>query len=211
MPAVALPLSPEDPSLGRSLTIEEWADLDEDVEGEFVDGALVEEEMPSWLHEAIASWLHKFLSNWVDARGGFAFGAEGKFALSKKRGRKADVSAYLPGRPFPGRKGGSTKRPPSIVVEVVSPRPRDVRRDVVEKKKEYAAFGVTYYWIVDPQARTFEVYELGADGRYTVALSAAEGAYPVPGCEGLTLDLDDLWAAGDRLPDDEPEEEEEEG
>jgi Uma2 family endonuclease len=191
----------------RSMTLEQWADLDENVEGELVDGELVEEETPSVLHEAIAMWLSRMLGGWVHARGGFAFGAELKLAVSKRRGRKADVSAYLPGRPLPGRTVGATRRAPSIVVEIVSPRPRDVRRDVVDKKKEYAAFGVPYYWLVDPQARTFEVLELGADGRYTVALSAADGSHAIPGCEGLVLDLDDLWASGDRLPEAEPEEE----
>jgi Uma2 family endonuclease len=92
------------------------------------------------------------------------------------------VSAYLPDRPFPGKSRGATRRPPSLVVEILSPRPRDVRRDVVDKKKEYAAFGVTYYWIVDPQART-----------------------AIPGCEGLSLDLDAAWASADVLPDDEAE------
>jgi len=201
MPAVAdtVPL--------HSLTLEQWAALDEDVEGEFVDGALVDEEMPSALHEAIAAWLLRTLLLWVHPRGGMAFGAELKLALSKKRGRKADATAYLPGRALPGRNTGATRRPPSVVVEVVSPRPRDVRRDVIDKKKDYAGFGVPYYWLVDPQARTFEVFELGADGRYTVALSAAEGAQPIPGCEGLALDLDEMWAAGDRLPETEPEDE----
>jgi Uma2 family endonuclease len=189
----------------RRLTLEEWADLDEDEEGELVDGALVEEEMPSTLHAAIAACLSAMLGNWVAPLGGVAFGAELKLAVSARRGRKADVSAYLPGRPLPGRNQGATRRPPSVAVEIVSPRPRDVRRDVVEKKKEYAAFGVSYYGLVDPQARTFEVYELGADGRYTVALSAADGAHPVPGCEGLVLDLDEVWAAGDRLPEGDEE------
>src|SRR5215471_4245649 len=142
---------------GRSLTIEEWAAFDEDEEGELVDGRLEEEEMPTTLHEAIAAWLLWAMRTWVAPLGGFAFGPELKLIVGPRRGRKADASMYLPGRRLPGRHAGATKRPPSVVVEVVSPRPRDVRRDVVDKKKDYAALGVTFYWLVDPNARTFEV------------------------------------------------------
>jgi hypothetical protein len=87
MPAVA------DPVPLHSLTLEQWAALDEDVEGELVDGELVQEELPSVLHEAIAAWLLTVLRLWVHPRGGIAFGAELKLALSKQRGRKADISA----------------------------------------------------------------------------------------------------------------------
>jgi len=37
------------------------------------------------------------------------------------------------------------------------------------------------------------------DGKYAVALSAAEGEHDVPGCDGLRIDLDALWAEADRL------------
>ena len=48
--------------------------------------------------------------------------------------------------------------------------------------------------------RSLEIFELGADGRYAHALGASDGVVEkVPGCEGLTLDLDALWAAVDRL------------
>jgi Uma2 family endonuclease len=187
----------------RLLSIEEWADLDEDVEGEFVDGRVEEEEMPSILHEVVVSWLVCWLGVWVTPRGGFVLGSETRFRLSSSRGRKPDVAVYLPGRPLPARNAAATRRPPSIVIEVLSSRPRDVRRDVVEKKREYAAFGVPYYWIIDPVACTFEIFELGADGRYAVSLSAAEGEHPVPGCAELTLDLDALWARAERLAENE--------
>jgi Uma2 family endonuclease len=195
----------QDAAQPRQLTLDEWAELDEDVEGELVDGRLEEEEMPTALHEIIAAWFLRVVGAWVSARGGAAFGSELKLAVAPGRGRKPDLSLYLPARPLPARGGSATRRPPSIVVEVLSPRPRDVRRDVVDKKKDYAEFRVSYYWLVDPQARTLEIYELGADGRFTVALSAAEGAHPIPGCDGLELDLDAAWAAADALPDDEGE------
>jgi Uma2 family endonuclease len=87
------------------------------------------------------------------------------------------------------------------MIEVLSPRPQDGRRDRIDKTRDYASFGVRQYWIIDPETRVFEILELGADGRYALALTASEGAHPVPACEGLILDLDALWAEIDRLPD----------
>jgi len=86
-------------------------------------------------------------------------------------------------------------------VEVVTARPRDHRRDRVEKKADYASVGVQQYWLIDPQARTLEALARGEDGRFVEALTAATGAHDVPGCDGLRLDLDALWAEVDRWPD----------
>lgn len=82
---------------------------------------------------------------------------------------------------------------PQLVVEVASPRPRDVHRDRVDKLTDYARAKIRLYAIVDPQLRILEVYELGRDGRYTVACAAGSGRVRVPGCQGLVLDLDALW------------------
>jgi len=65
---------------------------------------------------------------------------------------------------------------------------------------EYAAFGIRYYWLVDPSSRTFELYELEDGGLYRRALGATDGVLDrVPGCEGLTMSLDELWAEVDSL------------
>lgn len=180
------------------LTLAQWGELPEDVQGELVDGHLIEEEMPSFEHEAIVLFLASRLLAWLGDQGFVAVSGV-KYAVAPQRGRLPDLTVFLPGGRVPPRRGVVTVAP-DIAVEVVSPSLADQRRDRVEKLAEYAAFGIPYYWIVDLQLRTFEVFERGADGRYIHALGAASGILTdVPGCTGLTLNLDVLWAQLDRL------------
>jgi Uma2 family endonuclease len=198
-------LSTADTSV-RAMTLAEWADLDEDEPGELVDGQIVEDEEMGAEHDIVGAWLVWILRSWIASRGGFVGTSDTRFGVSRTRGRKPDTYVYLPGRKPPRR--GLVTVPPDIMVEVVSPRPKDARRDRVEKMREYAAFGVRYYWIVDPAIRTVEILELGADGRYTHAASAADGKIdPVPGCPGLALDVDALWGEVDRLDAEKADEE----
>ncbi len=185
----------------ESMTVEQWAARDEDASGELVDGHLEEEEVPTWTHELVVSWLIRMLGGWIVPRGGFVLGSEGKVAISGRRGRKPDVALFFPGRALPPRGASLSRLPPDIVIEVVTPTPRDQRRDRVDKKKDYASLGVRQYWLLDPVARTFEVLERGADGRFVEVLCVAQGAHDVPGCDGLCLDLDALWAELARWPD----------
>ncbi len=188
--------APLDRLLGPLLTLDEWRDLPEDVPGELVDGRLVEEEMPDPLHELIVAWLARILGNW--AEDAIVLGSETRFALSSTQGRKPDLTVYLGGRRPPSR--GLVNVPPEIAVEVVSPSPRDQRRDRQDKMLEYAAFGIPFYWIVDPQHRRFEIYERSDDNRYAARIEAARGTVqPVPGCPGLTIDLHAMWTKVDSL------------
>ncbi len=92
--------------------------------------------------------------------------------------------------------------PPDIAVEVVSERARDRQRDRVEKAKDYAAFGVRLYVLVDPEARSFEALHL-VKGKWMLAVTATRGSVTLPGCDGLTLDLDDLWSEVESLDSDD--------
>jgi Uma2 family endonuclease len=62
---------------------------------------------------------------------------------------------FFPGRPTLPRRGPVTI-PPDIAVEVVSPSSADQRHDRITKLAEYAGFGVRFYWMLDPSARTFK-------------------------------------------------------
>ena len=188
-----------EPPAAAELSLDEWFALPEDEPGELVDGRLEEEEVPDYLHELLVMLLGRLLGNWTFPQGGLVAGSDVKFAVSSGRGRKPDLSVYLPGGRRPPARG-LIRIPPDIAIEIVSPTPRDGRRDRVEKLADYAAFGVAWYWIVDPQLRSLEILELDPQGRYLHVLGASTGTLEkIPGCEGLTLDLDALWAAIDSL------------
>lgn len=189
----------------RRMTLDEWIGLAEDEPGELVDGVLEAEEVASWAHELVVSWLIGTLRAWVVPRGGFVLGSETKLAISSTRGRKPDVVVFLSATSLPARRSSVSRTAPDIVIEVVTPTPRDGRRDRVEKKPDYAAFGVRHYWIVDPELQTLEILARGDDGRFVEVLAASEGKHEVSDLDGLTLDLDALWAELSRWPDAEDE------
>ena len=178
-------------------TLDDWARMPEDEPGEFIDGCLEEEEMPDARHEVVVMWLARVVGNWLEDLGdGFILGSEAKYQVLSTKGRKPDATIFFPGHsPAPQ---GLLREPPDIAIEVVSPSPRDMRRDRIEKLGEYASFGIRWYWIVDPQLRSFEVLEL-RDRTYAHVATSTRGRLAVPGCPSLILDLDALWSKLDRL------------
>jgi len=190
----------EGTQVGRELSAEEWLALEKGEPGEWVDGHLVEEEVPDATHELIVSWLIWSLREWLGGRG-FVFGSELKVLTAQTLGRKPDLAIILPGSKAPPRTG-PLREPPDILVEIVTPTPRDERRDRVEKMAEYARFGVSYYWLVDPALTAFEIFERTPQGNYQKLVGVTGGRIEtVPGCPSLTIDVDALWAELARLGD----------
>ncbi|WP_438026803.1 Uma2 family endonuclease [Sorangium sp. So ce233] len=82
---------------------------------------------------------------------------------------------------------------PDCICEVLSPSTAAFDRD--EKMPVYAREGVRHVWLVDPIARTLEVYVLGGDRRLGPAVvhraAARVRAEPF---DAIELDLSALWA-----------------
>ena len=80
---------------------------------------------------------------------------------------------------------------PDWVCEVLSPSTESKDRDI--KMPIYAHYGVSYAWLVDPVARTLEVYHLdGGQWRLSSEASADQVIRAVP-FEAIPLALGRLW------------------
>src|SRR5437773_922958 len=103
----------------RTVTVDDWAVLPEDVRSELVQGALIEEEMPSFVHEILVAWLTEVLRVWGRTRRVRVVGSGLKFGLDQITGRIPDLSVFLPEARRPPA-AGVVRTPPSIAIEVVS-------------------------------------------------------------------------------------------
>jgi Uma2 family endonuclease len=81
--------------------------------------------------------------------------------------------------------------PPDWVCEVLSPSTQGIDR--VEKMAAYAREGVPWVWLVDPGARTLEVFRLH-DGGWTVRASfRGQAAVRAEPFDAIELELGALW------------------
>ncbi|MGK3983395.1 Uma2 family endonuclease [Sorangium sp. So ce136] len=82
---------------------------------------------------------------------------------------------------------------PDWICEVLSPSTEDVDRD--EKMPIYARGGVRYAWLVDPIARTLEVFALASGRAWTPVATHRDAArVRVVPFDAIELDLSVLWA-----------------
>ena len=161
---------------------------------ELVDGCLEVLPMPTTLHQRIAFFLAKVLDAFVVSRGlGEVLLAPCPVRLGDKHYREPDVFFLRPGRVKSptGQPDGA-----DLMIEVVSPDPRDRQRDLVDKRRDYAKAEVAEYWIVDPQEETITVLVLaGTEYGIGSVCKPGEAAKSVL-LPGFEVDVAATFAAG---------------
>jgi Uma2 family endonuclease len=165
---------------------------------ELVEGTLVEKAMG--LRESIlAGCLIELLRRFVIPRNsGVVSGEAGMMRLFPGLVRIPDV-AFASWNRFPNRSIPADPIPslvPDLAVEVLSPS--NTTQEMARKCHEYFVAGVLLVWLVDPRARTVDVYT-AEDQVTTLAVGdVLDGGTVLP---GFTLPLSELFAELDRTGD----------
>jgi Uma2 family endonuclease len=178
---------------GRKMSLEEFLDAEEQ-EGfryELAKGTLEVTEVPDDAHRQVVTNLYDAMARYralypeiVLSYGG---GAEFRLWLpGMVSGRNPDLGVVLRGAP----KDLRGRRNPSLVAEVVSAGGEE--RDYQIKRSEYLIYGLTEYWIIDPQARRVILLTRAGDIWNEKALQASQRI------ESLVLPafpttVDELW------------------
>ncbi|WP_026103002.1 Uma2 family endonuclease [Pseudanabaena sp. PCC 6802] len=155
----------------KLLTFDEFLAYEDgtDTRYELVDGELVEMPAESDVNATITRLLFvellKFFSYLL-----IAWGTEIEVSGQRSRCRLPDLIVHTEASKaaLTGASRSLITRdmpPPALVIEVVSPGVTNRSRDYRHKRTEYAARGISEYWIVDPEEQRITVCKW-VDGQY---------------------------------------------
>ncbi|PJF46788.1 MAG: Uma2 family endonuclease [Chloroflexi bacterium] len=155
----------------------------EDQKAEFINGEVIVHSPAQFHHTRTVTHLIRLLSAFVEARGMGITGTE-KMMISLSRNDYEPDICYFAEAKARLFTGDQTRFPaPDLIVEVLSPSTEQIDRTI--KFEDYAAHGVTEYWLVEPETETVEQYVL-SQGRYELAMKSRTGtlaSIAIPGFE----------------------------
>jgi len=138
---------------------------------EIIEGDCLMSPAPRTKHQDISFRLTSFLYRHLQkSRQGRAFAAPTDVILSDINIVQPDILVVLAARTSIITEK-NIQGAPDIVIEIISETSR--KTDEITKKKLYERYGVSEYWIVDPELALVKIYRL-TDGRYGRAEERAE-------------------------------------
>ena len=170
--------------------------LPENVVGEIINGQLYTQPRPAAPHAVAGTTLASDLNTayqrgrggpggwWILAEPELHFVRDTEVLVPDIAGWRRERMPKLPS-------GHRFEVTPDWVCEVLSPS--TAKNDRVEKMPVYAHYGVAYLWLVDPLARTLEVFEL-TERRWAVAgLFKDDAEVRAAPFQDISIALTELW------------------
>jgi len=179
------------PAKPRRMTYQEFLDwADEDTLAEWVDGEVAMYSPASRRHQEIGFFLGQVVGLYAEQqRLGRVLLPPFQMKLVQS-GREPDL-LFVVNEHLDRLKETYLDGPADLVVEIASPE--SAGRDRGEKFYEYERAGIPEYWLIDPQTKRAEFYQLTAADQYRPVPPDAEGVYRSAVLPDLWLRVEWLW------------------
>lgn len=162
-----------------------YAQISENDKAEFINGEVIMHSPVRLRHNVSGKRLLVLMDAFVTTRGLGYVGYEKIMVSLTRNDYEPDICYFSPAKAATFTPDQMRFPAPDMVVEVISESTEQNDRGV--KFEDYAAHGVSEYWIVDPDAETLEQYHLpeGSD-TYRLVIKAMTGkvrSFAIPGFE----------------------------
>lgn len=183
------------PQTTTRMTYEEYAKLPDDGKRyEIIDGELFVNASPVTRHQRIVRRLLTRLDHYFETHGGGeVFVSPYDVVLSDDNVVEPDLVVVKAERlQIVGP--DNIQGVPDLLIEVLSSSTR--RRDAIQKRKLYERFGVSEYWLVDPELGLVKIYRLIAGAFQNVAEIDTDtgGTITSPLLPNFALDVEAVFA-----------------
>jgi Uma2 family endonuclease len=184
------------PVSGVRLTYDDFVQFPDDGKRhELIDGEHVVTPSPNTKHQTIAGNLHGLLWTYLRQHDvGRVFAAPFDVVFSDVDVVEPDLLFVSKARQADVLTGAHVRGAPDLVVEIGSPSTR--KRDETVKRRLYEHFGVSEYWVIDPELDEIKVYR-ATDGRFermAELFLENDDALESPLFPGLALHLAEIFA-----------------
>jgi Uma2 family endonuclease len=181
------------PASTIKMTAEQFLELGEDPVGmrlELVDGEVAVSPSPIPKHSIAVTMVCRILTNYIFPKGIGEVLGDVDTIFGEHDVRCPDIIYFSKNRlHLIGEK--SIEGPPDLCVEIISPSSREIDRK--KKFKQYARGKVANYWIVDPEPRTIEAYQLSGRSYKLVGQGSGNQTVFLPPFPELEIPLGELW------------------
>jgi Uma2 family endonuclease len=176
---------------GLKLTYDDYLRFPDDGKRhELIDGEHYVTPSPNIRHQDILGRLHLLIGNWLlEHPAGRVFVAPLDVILSNFDVLEPDLLYVSNDRAGDLLGGQHVTGAPDLVIEIASPGTR--QRDETIKRRRYEQFGVSEYWIVDPEIDVIRIYRRHGEafGRPIELSSEAGDTLTTPLLPGLDIPL----------------------
>ncbi len=176
------------------MTARQFEMLGEDPPGvrlELVDGEIAVSPSPRPRHSRIVIKLGRILDEYVEQHDLGLLLSDVDTIFAEHDVRRPDLFFFTKSRSHLVHPDRAIEGIPDLCIEIISPTSDEIDR--ADKFKQYAAAGVSHYWIIDPKHRSAEAFELDRDTYREVAGGEGDSSVHFPPFTELAIPLAKLW------------------
>lgn len=169
-----------------------WAEVDENVKAEFIDGEIVYHSATYFEHWTVSSNLMRLILPHIQKKSLGEIAFEKVMIRCTRNDYEPDICFWKKEVSDTFTPKQSAFPPPDFIVEILSDSTESRDRGI--KFIDYAKHGVTEYWIIDTNTKTIEQYILNTDKmEYDLNLKIREGKLKSVAIQDFTIEAQSIF------------------